>query len=362
MGRRWAWAVVSVALVGGCCTEDWTTFFEPGGPPPDAGDGPALERAPLLAFVADSTTLQTHLGSTSPPLLVRLVNRGNSDAKAVTISIAGGDGRFDQTNDCGPLRPDQMCSLHVTFTPSRTGTERASIVATAENAQTTGLPIAGIALFARLTIDRPAATFGPLTAPMARENGFPSAGPITFIVGNDGNAATGPLDVTLTAPFQFAPGPGCHGRTLASSETCRMDVNFVPPTGGTFEGALLVTGIPGGTVTGKLTGVATYQLTLNLVPAPSCPAPASGSVSITPGATVCNIGGGQSCRTVHEAGSQVVLTATVMNKPGSLTTTRFVGFVGDCVSPPMVVPTCTLTMNTHKVVTARFCTDEPVVP
>jgi Beta-propeller repeat/HYDIN/CFA65/VesB-like, Ig-like domain len=113
--------------------------------------GTAGDPAPLVTLSVDTLDFpDTVVGSTSPAQDVKLTNTGS--ASLVISSIVSGTGNFSQTNDCpGTLNQGLSCTIHVTFTPTKTG-GLADSVAVVDNAtgspQNVNLSGNGLAVFA----------------------------------------------------------------------------------------------------------------------------------------------------------------------------------------------------------------------
>lgn len=80
------------------------------------------------------------INTTSIPMTVTLTSNGTQTVNVSNISISGAvNGNFTQTNDCSSVPADTSCSINITFAPTATGTQSATlqIMSNATGSQTT---------------------------------------------------------------------------------------------------------------------------------------------------------------------------------------------------------------------------------
>jgi hypothetical protein len=111
---------------------------------------------------------------------------------------------------------------------------------------------------AHLTIDRTSADLGSVVV------GQTSAA-ATFLIGNDGDAASGPLGAVVTGAGYMTSTNNCTG-TLAPNSSCTVSVVVTPSAAGTATGTITVTASPGGSVMASLTATALAQGALTITP------------------------------------------------------------------------------------------------
>ena len=71
------------------------------------------------------------VGTTSAPKNITVTNHEKVTVTFSSIAVTGTESsEFSQTNNCSSLSPGQMCTVAVTFTPSATGTQTASLTLT----------------------------------------------------------------------------------------------------------------------------------------------------------------------------------------------------------------------------------------
>jgi hypothetical protein len=75
----------------------------------------------------------------------------------------------------------------------------------------------------------------------------------TVRIENIGVGASGPLAVSVTAPFALGGG-NCQGQVLAAGASCDAEVTFMTSTVAPVNGTLTVAASPGGTIMVALTG------------------------------------------------------------------------------------------------------------
>jgi hypothetical protein len=89
-----------------------------------SGVGTELEILPQsLTFPAQK------VGTTSPPMALKMTNHGSAAVSFNDIRIEGNNSTsFGQRNDCGKgLSSGESCTIAVRFTPNKTGPRRASL-------------------------------------------------------------------------------------------------------------------------------------------------------------------------------------------------------------------------------------------
>jgi hypothetical protein len=188
-----------------------------------------------------------------------------------------------------------------------------------------------------LAISPPTVDFGVVTV------GDTGSGSVT--VTNVGDLETGLLDVSLAGADagEFAQGSGdCQGRSLASHETCSVQLVFRPTSNGAKNANIVAAASPAATASAVLTGSGRVMVNLrvDLVSGGNGP----GVVASTPVGINC----GSSCSADSAMGSTVSLSVSLVNGAGVI----FAGWSGDGCSGP--ARTCSLTMDHSRAVTATF--------
>ncbi len=176
-------------------------------------------------------------GTTSPPEVLTLTNTGNEPLTITNISIAGTNGKdFAETSACatGSVAPQSACTINVTFTPSITGNETATLSVT-DNAPNSPQSVS-------LT------GFGIGTGPAVQLSASSLAFPIT-LVGTQSKAQTVTLTnvgtTTLTisqiaASIGFTETNTC-GSSVAVGANCTITITFKPTVPNGATGAVSIT-------------------------------------------------------------------------------------------------------------------------
>jgi len=140
-----------------------------------------------------------------------LANNGNSALLVGGFSLSGaGAASYAETNDCGTtLAPGAMCTVKVTFTPTATGTQAASLSITGTGAHAA---LTGIGTAAAMTVSPRTATL----TPNETKQYTASAGGVTWSVDGvtGGSASTG----TITVGGLYTP-PSTPGRHVVTATT-----------------------------------------------------------------------------------------------------------------------------------------------
>lgn len=194
-------------------------------------------------------------GTTSAPLTITVTNTGNSTLNVSSVALSGTNASdFKQTNTClsAGIAPQATCSISVTFTPTISGNESASVTLI-DNAPDTpqSVAVSGIGVGAG-----PAVTLSATSLTFATQlvNTASPAQTVTLT-----NVGTGNLSITsITTTGDFSQTNNC-GTTVAMGASCTINVTFTPIAVNTRTGTVTITdNAAGSPQTISLTGTGTY--------------------------------------------------------------------------------------------------------
>jgi hypothetical protein len=199
-----------------------------------------------------------------------VTNAGGVASQVPAVGVTGpnhGDFVVLSSTCTSALPALAQCTFVLTFAPSTTGAETATVTvgamdATSGTAMVTGTGLAPSAI----GISPTSQDFGPLV------QGAPAGADIPFTVTNTGGVATGTLAASLggTNKDQFGLGTdGCTGQTLAPAAKCTVNAHFAPTATGTvgaLQASLQVTGSPGGTTAAAITATSIAPAALTIAP------------------------------------------------------------------------------------------------
>lgn len=259
-------AVVAVLGVGGVVSLMSREPRPPAPGPPRPADTAAAALAPVVQL--DPSVLafgEQAVGSSSRPIVVRLINRGRDGLPIGDVSVSGSDFRIadDRCTRAPALEPGGECSLSVLFTPASSGRRDARIaVVDAAGRTVSDVPVTGSGAPAvidpgpppdpaaeppdpgptppptpspaRLRPDRRSLAFGA-----QRVGG--AAAERRVRVSNAGGRPARVTGVRLEGggSFQLA-GSGCQGAVLDPGEGCTVTVRFAPASPGPRTAALVL--------------------------------------------------------------------------------------------------------------------------
>ncbi len=230
----------------------------------------------LTKIQVSPTTLSTNtltyssqiVGTTSAAQQVTVTNNGSQSLTITGVTTTGANGGdFSQTNTCGtPLSAGATCTVQVSFSPSVTGAESATLnVAT----DLSGSPPQAVSLTG--TGIQPVVTFTPSSLSFSSQQVGTTSAAQTVTISNTGTAAltiTG-ISITGTNSGDFAQANNCplSPATLAANANCTMNVTFSPTANGTRSAAVSLTdNAPGSPQTVSLSGTGAGS-TVTLTPA-----------------------------------------------------------------------------------------------
>jgi hypothetical protein len=172
-------------------------------------------------------------GTLSAPQAETLTNTGTS---AVTISSVGLTGTdavdFSQNNTCGSnLAAGAICVINVTFTPSQLGPLSSSLTIIDS---TLGSPHS-VSLSGTALTSGPNADLSASVLTFANQVVDTSSPARSITISNYGTTTLGITGITASS--NFGQTNTCNS-TLASGESCTVNVTFTPDNTGSFNGTL----------------------------------------------------------------------------------------------------------------------------
>ena len=253
-------------------TATLTASATPGGSTPTTLKGTGAVPASFTISPASFPFGSFVVGTSSPTQQFTITNAGGVPAGSTTalaLASTGTDkGDFVLSGSTCPaiLNGGGSCLVDVTYKPTITGAESASlsVTATPGGTKTAGLTGTGLTVGA-LAIDTPSYAFPTSVI------GTPTADKV-ITVSNTGQGSTSALTVSInggaTSPFKIdATNSTCPGAVLAGSATCTVSVFYDASASGTQSDTLTVSATTGGTVTSALSGVGESPAALALVTA-----------------------------------------------------------------------------------------------
>ncbi|MGC2890338.1 MAG: choice-of-anchor D domain-containing protein [Candidatus Acidiferrum sp.] len=209
-------------------------------PPGQQGvSGPsALLSASSLSF----GSIQT--GTFSMPQTLTLTSNGDQALSVNSISLGGADpSQFQETDTCqtpSVLQPTKFCSINITFSPTNTGLQQATLSRTDDapgSPQSMALSGTGVAP----PPPAPAVTVTPNPVSFPTITQGSTSSPITVTVTNSGNATLNISSVVLAGNnvTDFSMTNGCSG-PYAPNASCMITVIFTPLAAGQRSAVLSI--------------------------------------------------------------------------------------------------------------------------
>jgi Beta-propeller repeat/Abnormal spindle-like microcephaly-assoc'd, ASPM-SPD-2-Hydin len=195
-------------------------------------------------------------GTTSAPLTITVTNTGNSTLTVSSVAINGTNAAdFKETNTCtsAGVAPQSTCAINVTFTPSISGTENATVTVTdnaPDSPESTTLTGVGE------SSGGPAVTLSPTSLTFPTQLVGTASAPQNVTLTNSGAASLSITSIATTG--DFSQTNNC-GTTVAAGASCSISVTFTPTTINARTGTVVVTdNAPASPQTVTLTGTGTY--------------------------------------------------------------------------------------------------------
>jgi len=176
-------------------------------------------------------------GTTSAPQTITVTNTGNENLTVTNVSITGANNNdFGETNTCttASVAPQSTCTINVTFTPSISGNETASVSIT-DNApaspQLVSLTGFGVGSGPAVQLSATSLTF-PVTVVGTQSK------PQTVTLTNAGNST---LTITqIAASVGFTETNTC-GTSVGVGASCTITITFKPTMPNAATGAVTIT-------------------------------------------------------------------------------------------------------------------------
>ncbi|HET8910464.1 MAG TPA: choice-of-anchor D domain-containing protein [Ktedonobacteraceae bacterium] len=163
----------------------------------------------------------------SKSLSTTLTNIGTSPLTISGLSVTGTNASdFTQTNNCPTsLAASATCTINVTFTPSKTGAESASVTlvdSSPDSPQTLALTGTGVAA-------SPIVSLNPTSLSFGNQNVTTTSTAQTVTLSNTGNASLSISGISVTGSnaSDFAQTNSCPA-SLAANANCTISVTFTP--------------------------------------------------------------------------------------------------------------------------------------
>lgn len=194
---------------------------------------PAIPTSPKAGFSpANLTFSNTAIGVASPPQSLLFVNAGNASLTISNTSITGANSSdfAIQSNSCtNTLAAGANCTISVTFTPSITGSENASLTiadSAAGSPQSASLNRPGPAQTPAQAALNPTSLTFPQTS-------LGSTSTSNFTVTNSGTETLTFTGITIGGPNpnDFTVSDNC-GSSIVGSGSCKVTITFQPQAAG----------------------------------------------------------------------------------------------------------------------------------
>lgn len=186
---------------------------------------PVLQLSPsALAFS------NVNVGSTATQQ-VTVSNAGSGNLSISQISITGGSTQFSVSSDCGTMiLPNQSCAVTVTFAPTSSGAQTASLSVVTSNAGSGSVALSGTGvtpLISETTLSFGTQKVGTFSVQLMGSSSQ------SLVITNTTGAAlrVNSISITGTNAADFTQTNNCPS-SLAVNATCTISVSFIPQAAG----------------------------------------------------------------------------------------------------------------------------------
>ena len=208
-----------------------------------------------LAISPATVAFAAAVNAESSAVVLNVVNIGGVSTGALNASITGADAIDFKivANDCMLLDSASFCAISVVFAPRSANTSSKTARLTVQDNNDAG----GSAVQATLT----GTVYSPPTLAITSAQSDLGSVPVgatgaatVFTVTNSGDAASGPLEVSVTSSEFAIVGDACTGVPLAKDRSCTVSLALKPTTLGTKSATLQVAGTSGSPAIKTITG------------------------------------------------------------------------------------------------------------
>ncbi|HMD84060.1 MAG TPA: choice-of-anchor D domain-containing protein [Terriglobia bacterium] len=198
-----------------------------------------LQAPPVVSLSSTSLSFGNQpVGAAGAAQSVTVTNTGSGILSISSIAFTGPNaGDFGQTNNCGTsVAAGANCTINVTFTPTITGAESATL-SVSDNAagspQTVGLSGTGTA---------PSVSLSTTSLSFGNQSVGTTSAASAVTVTNNGTASLTFTNITATGDFAVAAsGTTCSASTpVAATSNCVINVTFTPTATGSRSGSLML--------------------------------------------------------------------------------------------------------------------------
>lgn len=186
--------------------------------------------APVLTIAPGSLIFNPQQVNTSSPQQTIVISNQGATVTFSTISVSAGP--FSQTNNCGSLGNGQSCSVAVTYSPTATGTQTATLsIADDASGSPQTVSLSGTA------VGQPAVTLSSTSLTFANQNVGTTSAAQSITMTNTG---AGPLSISsIAASNEFTQTNNC-GNSLIVNGSCTINVTFTPAGANTRTGTITI--------------------------------------------------------------------------------------------------------------------------
>jgi hypothetical protein len=229
-------AIVNLTGSGSSSSYTYTYLSGTGTKPISVKSGGTITFLP-----ANAPTTATAAGTSS--VILQVTNSGNANGTINSISVTTGPFQLSGVPVTPPtLKPGDVESFTITFTPTQVGTQTGTLVV-----GTDVFTLSGQGLGPQLTFSY-VSTAGTITVGTGGAVNFipvavSQSEKVTFIITNSGTSTATISNISTSAPFSLTPAPVLP-LILASGKSSQFGITFTPVTTATVTGTLQIDNTP----------------------------------------------------------------------------------------------------------------------
>ena len=245
----------------GTLTASLSATAAPGGTATASLQGEGQAVAALSIDPTSSDMGQTPIGDTSAAATFTVSNTGQATSGTVAVSLGGtnaADFTIASSTCSGPLTAGGSCTVKVTFDSFYTGTDTASLTATATPGGSASASLTAQAITPAYFSTPNPVDYGPVLVGASTTDQ-------TVTITNEGQQTSGTLSTSLggTDPGDFAIDSSTCTGTLAGGKSCSVTVHFSPTALGSRSATLSISAFPGDPRSVALSGTGVTALNVS---------------------------------------------------------------------------------------------------
>lgn len=204
----------------------------------DNGGGEPQPEIPAISVDQETVNFGDVLAGLSAQRTITISNAGTASLAVNSVNIVGGNGAFEQSNNCASVAAGSSCSVNVTYYASGEGSQSATLVIESNDElnPTVEIPLSGNSIteaLPNISVSQTSINFGEVWVGQSQQQ--------NLTISNTGTAALTINGVELASGLNAGFMIGSHNcTTVAAGSSCSIPVTFTPNGAGAAQGSVVI--------------------------------------------------------------------------------------------------------------------------